>query len=79
MLVELWVPDDSPDRSLIPEADGDGPVQALLVLVGHGEHDGNGLVAEAIVQEAVEVLALKELLLPHEAGEGTGPAFGQHL
>jgi hypothetical protein len=41
--------------------------------------DGNGLVGGFALHEAVEVLALQELLLPHKSREGSGPALSQHL
>ena len=39
----------------------------FLVLGGDGQHDRDGLVDDALVQEAIEVLALKVFLLSHEA------------
>jgi len=41
--------------------------QLLLVLGGDGQDDGHRLVDDALLQEAVEVLALEVLLLSHEA------------
>ena len=81
VLVELWVGDDGLD--LAPVAQGELLTlrmrQPLFVLRADGQHDGDGLVGDPVVQEAVEVLTLQELSLPHEAGEGGGPALAQHL
>ena len=44
-----------------------------------GEHYGHGLVGGLGLEEAVEVLALEEFLLPHEACEGGRPSLAQHL
>jgi hypothetical protein len=41
--------------------------------------DGDGLVGGFALHEAVEVLALQELLLPHKSREGGSPALSQHL
>jgi hypothetical protein len=41
--------------------------------------DGDGLVGGFALHKAVEVLALKELLLPHKPREGSSPALSQHL
>jgi hypothetical protein len=41
--------------------------------------DGDGLVGGFALHEAVEVLALQELLLAHKSREGGSPALSQHL
>jgi hypothetical protein len=41
--------------------------------------DGDGLVGGFSLHEAVEVLALQELFLPHKSREGSSPALSQHL
>jgi hypothetical protein len=41
--------------------------------------DGDGLVGGFALHEAVEVLALQELLLAHKTREGGSPALSQHL
>lgn len=77
--VELGVAEDGEVLALVRQCDGLGAVEALLVLGGEGQDDGDGLIVGAIVEDGVEVERLEHLVLAHEPLQWSGPALGQDL
>ncbi len=66
VLVDLRVPDDGDGVAVVAQRERLLPEHVGPVVVRDGQDDAHRLVGHAVVEKAVEVLALQELPLSHE-------------